>query len=183
MKKLIATLFLLVPGFANAGSFTITWTAPTQNTDGTPIGVITSYAADYWPCTSATAPVPPTVTTLALPPTPLSRVVTVAGGQYCVRMRATTAAGTSANTNIAVGNVPVAPPNPPSDLTISNLTAYKLRQAVDGFSFASIGSHTVPVGTPCAGQRAGAYVVVPRAQVTMASKFDPKPLITFALCS
>ena len=89
----------------------------------------------------------------------------------------------SSATNPVTANVPAAQSLPPVNVTITVTmpTAYKMRQAVDGFSFVAIG--TVPLGTVCGNQFAQGYTVIPRAAVTMTSKFDVKPLIVFAQCS
>jgi hypothetical protein len=54
--------------------------------------------------------------------------------------------------------------------------AYKIRQSVDGIAFVAIG--TVPFGTRCIAENpVGDYYRVPRAAVTLASRFDTLPLI------
>lgn len=67
---------------------------------------------------------------------------------------------------------------PPKALTS---VAYKQRQAVDGLTYVAIGS--VPIDTPCTMQgQAGDYMPVPRASVTLASRFDTLPLVAYARC-
>jgi hypothetical protein len=59
--------------------------------------------------------------------------------------------------------------------------AYKQRQAVDGVTYVAIGS--VPIGTPCTMQgQAGDYMMIPRASVKLASRFDTLPLTVWAKC-
>jgi hypothetical protein len=67
---------------------------------------------------------------------------------------------------------------PPVTLTT---IAYKQRQAVDGVTYVAIGS--VPIDTACtmSGQ-AGGYMIVPRASVKLASRFDVLPVTAWAHC-
>lgn len=81
--------------------------------------------------------------------------------------------------------VPAPKPSPPSGVTTtvlaSNTTAYKMRQAADGYSFVAIG--TIPAGTACdANHTVDGFTLVPRAAVSLASRFDTMPLVVFAKC-
>ncbi len=78
--------------------------------------------------------------------------------------------------------VPAPVPLPPGDFTVQqDTTAYRMRQAVDGFEMVALG--TVAPGTACKpDQSVNGYFVVPRDAVTLSSPFDTKPLITFARC-
>jgi len=72
-------------------------------------------------------------------------------------------------------------PNPPTGLIVTEITAYKMRQSPDAFSFVAIG--TVPLGTACNSElNADGMHVVPRASIKLASKFDTLPLIVYAKC-
>lgn len=81
--------------------------------------------------------------------------------------------------------VPAPKPSPPTGVSLSVLaadnTAYKMRQAIDGYSFVAIG--TVVLGTACnASHVADGFSVIPRASVKLASQFDTMPLVVFAKC-
>lgn len=76
-------------------------------------------------------------------------------------------------------------PNPPA-LTVAQNTAFKMRQAVDSFSFVSIG--TVPLGSACVDTLAvedstGRYTPVARNLVTLRNRFDTLPLVVYAHCA
>lgn len=70
---------------------------------------------------------------------------------------------------------------PPDTAGAASGTAYRMRQSVDGFEFVALG--TVPVGTVCKDEAVGAYHIVPREAVRMASRFDTLPLVVYAKCS
>jgi fibronectin type 3 domain-containing protein len=175
---LTLALFFCV-SMAWAGTVNLTWTNPTTRTDGSPVTVAQNKV--YRGATCATQ------TVIATIPVATAYVDTTApAGTPCYAVTALDAAGLeSAKSTPATATVPVAPPSAPTGLTttvqVSDTGAYKLRQSVDGFTFVRIG--TVPAGTACAAQTVGEYAVVPRSAVTLASRFDTLPLITFARCA
>lgn len=178
-----ALILAFIPGIALAGSASLNWTKPTQNTDGSALTDGTGYkvyAAQTAAGLATATPVTVTgINTLTYTVTGLS------AGTWYFGVKTTATSGDSAMTNPASTVIPATAPLPPSGLTASPVviaaTAYKLRQAVDGLSLVAIG--TIPIGTPCDAQNTvNGYSLVPRAAVKMASAFDTKPLITLASC-
>lgn len=177
-----AALFLLTAlfvGIASAGTANLTWTNPTTRTDGSPVTV--AQVKVYRGATCATQTVIAT-----LPVVAAYTDTSAPAGSNCYAVTALDAGGLeSAKSVTATLVVPVAPPSAPTGLAgvvqVSDTGAYKLRQSVDGFAFVRIG--TVPAGTACLDQSVGEYAVVPRGTVTLASRFDTLPLITFAKCA
>lgn len=101
-------------------------------------------------------------------------------GTHYFAVTAYTGAGVeSAKSNIPT-KVIVGTPNPPV-LTVVETTAYRMRQSVDGFEFLALG--TVPLGTVCDEREVAGYHMVPREAVTLANRFDTKPLTVWAKCS
>lgn len=115
----------------------------------------------------------------------------LAPGTYCIQAFTTAKGIESSPSNAAqviLAPPPQPAPNPPSNLTaaplvqVADTNAYKLRQAVDGYSMVAIGS--VAAGTACdVTHSVDGYSPIPRATVTLASKIDTLPLVTFAHCS
>ena len=172
----LAIAFALIAFGARAqtGSASLTCTAPTKNTDGSSITGAVTY--QFYHGTSATSQTDkaPIQTTCAYVWAALAAgthyftVTAIVGGQESVK-------------SAAASKVIVAVPNPPTNLTVTDPTAYKQRDSVDGSTLVAIG--TVPVGTPCDRSTTfnGKYLV-PRAKVTMASPFDTLPLKVWATC-
>ena len=183
MNKGIAYALVLlccIPLAVFAGSATLTFTAPTSNVDGSPIPAsgadsLASYKAEWGTCSGSgfgTA-----AGSQSLPLMPLSATLTnIAPGLTCFRMYAINAAGVSSGPTNAV-SVVVQNTSP----TPVTLVAYKMRQAVDSFTFVAIG--TIAPGTVCGTQNVDGYSIIPRSSVTLKSKFDTLPLITFAVCA
>jgi hypothetical protein len=81
-------------------------------------------------------------------------------------------------------------PNAPGNFTVqpdapgaASGTAYRMRQSVDNYDFVALG--TVPVGTSCDAAHATAdgYALVPRSKVRLSASLDTLPLLVFAKCS
>lgn len=186
-SALAAALLAIVGANAVAGTASLTWTAPTQNTDGTDIPAtgplsLASSRVEWFQCASAQSawPASPSNATVPAPATAYT-VTGLADGQlFCFRVRWANVAGTSsAYSNVGTKQIPVTTPNPPV-LTVVQTTAYRMRQSVDGFEMVSLG--TVPLGTECGTKSVDGYYIVPRSAVTLTSRFDTKPLLTFARC-
>jgi hypothetical protein len=178
--RYVALLLLFVVGLAHAGTATLTWVPPTQRTDNTPLTDLASYK--IYRGTSATALT--TSFTVTAPATTYTDTTAPSGTVFYAMTAIDSLGRESVRTAVVSVVIPVADPKPPSGLTavavIADNTVYKLRQGVDGFAFVAIG--TAPVGTQCLPQSVGEYAVVPRSAVTLRSKFDTLPLITFARC-
>jgi len=187
MEKLVALLVLLIASPAMAGTASLTWVNATTNTDDTQIPATGSLALsstriEYFQCASATAtwPASPTVVSVLAPAT--ARVITgLTDGQlFCFRIASVNGAGTqSAYSAVRTKQVPITTPNPPV-LTVVDTVAYRMRQSVDGFEMVALG--TVAPGTVCGAKTVDGYNLVPRAAVTLANRFDTKPLLAFARC-
>jgi hypothetical protein len=183
-RAFLGVLFALVTLFcyaqAYAGTANLTWTNPTTRTDGTAVTVAKNRVYRAPTCTS-------TFTLLQeLPAATTYTDTTAPAGAVCYAVSALDASGLESAFATVATTIPAAKPNAPSGLTatpvVADTGAYKLRQSVDGFAFVRIG--TVPLGTNCNADLAiGEYAVVPRAAVTLASRFDTLPLITFARCA
>lgn len=176
--KALRWLMLLVSFAATAG--TVSWTNPTTYTDSSVLNPadITQTRIEYGSCNGSAfgtkageVKATGSVTSTAL---------TLAPGTYCLRGYTTAKGQESAASNVVKTTVAQPAPNPPVLVTV-DMTAYKMRQSIDGFSFVAIG--TVPLGVECKGDMpADGFYVVPRANVKLTSRFDTLPLITFAKC-
>lgn len=180
MKRV--ALLLLLPLSVLAGSLSLNWTVPTKNTDGSNLTDGTSYklycantSAGVATATPVTIPgINTTSTTLAFP----------AGPVFCSISTVSTSGGEGPRSNIAQGVVPASVPNPPSNVTMTTSSgiAYKMRQAVDGYSLVRVG--TVPAGIMVDGSHTiDGLCVVPRDSVKFDSPIAPKPLIVVGPCS
>lgn len=161
-----------IPDPVPSNAVRLSWTAPTQNTDGSAI----TKAITYTVYEGATAKCTTAATAGSL--TGLSV------GLHTWAVSAKTSDGESAKSTTASKTVPPSPPNPPTSLLVdpASLTAYKQRDMIDGFAMVPIG--TVAPGTMCnSALEANGYNIVPRASVTLASRFDTLPLKVFAKCS
>jgi hypothetical protein len=184
MKHLIWVLALL-PGLAFGGSATLSWTAPTLNTDNSAISstgptAIASYRAEYGTCTGGafgtrTGEVVVAAPTLSVTLPNLPAQLT------CFRVYAKNNAGVESDpSNVVSKLIPEAKPQPPGNLTVAALTAYQLVKSVDKLAFSKVG--TVPNGTVCdLNQPVGPYHVVPRSAVTWS--VSVKAQVVVAQCS
>lgn len=154
----------------------LTWTASTWN--GTmPSGAVvlyTVYRGATAVCTTSAI-----ATSLAAQPVGLQTYTVTAKSAQSVPPNVESGKSNAATKTIqAPSSV-----NPPTNLLIAaDLTAYKQRDTVDGFTLVAIG--TIAPGTMCnPALTVNGYNVVPRAAVTLYSKFDTLPLKAFARCS
>lgn len=181
-------LLALLPSLAWAGTITYDVTLPTKNTDGSNVTAtgatsLASLRVEYGTCNAGAFGMKTgefSSTTLTSPVTSVTSP-NLAAGTYCARVYVKNAGGQeSAPTNVVQGDVPVPTPNP-GTLAVKQITAYKMRQSVDTYAFVPIG--TVPLGTACdAAHTVDGRYPVPRAKVTLTSRFDTMPLIVFADC-
>ncbi len=142
---------LLVGGPAYAGTASITWTNPSTNVDGSPIGTITGTRIEYGTCNGGS-----TFGTKAgerLVTAGTSATLSLSPGTWCVRAYTQTAAGESAPSN-AVQAVIAAPlPNPPT-LSTTVVVAGSSMQPAYGITAAGAQGALVglvDVGRECAG--------------------------------
>ena len=179
MKKLLILALLLIPTFVQAGSVTLSWTLPTQNTDGTaytdPGGLRLYYG------TTPGGPYPiqvsigdPTVTTY--------QYDNLAPGTYYFVATAYNSSNVeSAFSGEATKVIDPSVPAPPTNLVVvpGELVAYGLQQSPDVLTVFPVG-HVVE-GTACDGSMTimGLYQV-PRESVVYAGNVEPQ--VVFAKC-
>ncbi len=144
---LLAILLLLVCGTAFAGDATLSWTAPTQNEDGSALTDLASYKIYHG--TTPAGPYPNEV--VVANPALTSFIVTglPQGLNYFVATAINSQGIESGYSGEASKDVPAPAPNPPFNLVVEpdNLVAYTFDKIRGGLSVYPIGS--VPEGTPC----------------------------------
>lgn len=183
MKRLLVLMGLLAAP-AWAGQAVLSWTKPTQNTDGSALTDGLGYKV--WSATSVTGLAAATPVTVAGINTLTYTVTNLAAGPWYFQVATVASSGESVRTNHVTTTIPASLPLAPTGVTatpvVISATAYKIRQAVDSISMVAVGS--VPLGTACnAAVVVNGYVSIPRSAVVMTSRFDPKPLNIFAQCS
>ena len=179
--KFTRWILFLITAAATAGTLTPSWTNPVTYTDGSALAAtdITQTRVEYGSC-NGTAFGTKAGEVKATGAATTGPAITVGPGTYCLRAYTTAKGVESAASAVAVATIAQPAPNPPVLKTV-DVTAYKMRQSIDGFSFVTIG--TVPLGIECnAALNADGVYVVPRSSVKLASKFDTLPLVTFAKC-
>jgi len=142
----LALLFMSVQ--AHAGEATLTWVAPTQNTDGTPLTDLAGFKLYMGQVQGGPYPVSvdiadPTVLSFTVPN--LTEGLTY----YFVSTAYNSAdpVQESAWSNEATKTIPPLVPNPPTMLTVQNLLVWDVLKEDDHFKFLGVG--TVPSGTAC----------------------------------
>ena len=184
MRILIALALALATVTAGAADVTVTWTHPTQNTDGTalPLASIASTRVEYGSCSGSAFGTKAGEVTVTAPGT--TATITLAPGTHCFRAytRTVAAAGglESGPSNAASKVVPFPPPNPPV-ITVVNIVAYEIQyHPVHGPRLGrNVG--TVPLGTACGVAITGDYHEVPLDAVTLSKM--PKSAIVVAQCA
>jgi hypothetical protein len=187
MRKLIL-LLLAIASSAFGASADLSWTPPTQYTDGTaiPAGTLTQTAILYGICNATndgllTTPAP---VTIAVPQPANTKTITGLGnGRWCFAARADTATAQSAFTSY-VNKTIILTPNPPTGLTVSVQTAFMAVRQNDAYVMLPVG--TIPGGTPCDSNNgvisAGkAYFAVPSKSVSWYG--STRPTVALATCS
>ncbi len=156
---------------AEAGSAVISWTAPTQNEDGTPLTDLSGYRILYG-TTSTTLTQSKQLTDASL------RSYTVdnlPAGKWYFAMTALAGASPvreSAQTNVVSKDIA-------AGLTVKEPKVYQIVGTLDHVNLIDVG--TVPVGTPCdATQSVLGRYVVPRAAVTWYGAVKPQAVV--AVC-
>jgi hypothetical protein len=163
MKK----IFLLLALFATqaiAGEANLSWTAPTQNTDGTAYDDPGGFTVYFGPASGGVqigVDVPdPTATTFTVPD--------LTAGDWAFQVTAwddKTPRNESVKSNTALKTIAGAPPAPPTSLTVADTTVFTIVKQVDRFVLLVVGS--VPPDTPCdPTQTVNGHYAVPVADVT-----------------
>lgn len=182
MKKILAlSLALLAPA---AFAVQLNWTAPTTNTDDTPIpatgpGALDSYRIEYGTC--AGGAIGTKTGEVVVPAT--ARTHTVAGlaaGTWCFAIRAhnnQNEESDRSNTTTAVVALPKA--RPLSAVAAAGRTVFYVVQQSNRMAFLPVG--TVSAATACdTTQPVGPHFVVPRAGVVWFG--NVRPLVVVATC-
>lgn len=187
MRKFLMLLCLAALP-AMAGEAQLTWTQPTQNTDGSAIpasgtGRLTGNRVAWGTCTGT----PPNYTfgtqagqqVFAVPTTAYT-VPNLAPGTWCFRAYASTTYGESGPSGVAAKVIAPPMPNPPSGLTAVDGVAYTIVKRADRFVMLPVG--TIPADTQCdTTQSVNGYYVVPNAAVTFTGTV--KPIVVVSPCS
>lgn len=182
MVKYLVALIALFPLSALAGSVTLTWTAPTKNTDGSNISGAVTYNV-YGAIQGQTK--------VKLTATPISALTythnaATGGNTWCYTATSLVGGQESAQTAEVCGAVPAPIPNPPGNLTITSAVAYYMVQQKDTPVMLAVG--TVP---PNAGLNTSITMLVGGATYCAATDskvlqpFNPKttPGLIWAKCS
>lgn len=178
---------LLWANRAHAGTATINWSLPTQNTDGSTIaaGTLASTTVAWGSCgsTAGTFGVEAGRAVVAVPT--VTYTVTLAPATYCFRALVSTTGGISSDWSLVASKVvptPLPPtPKPPVLVTV-NTVAYEITlHPVDGPRLGRVVG-SVPLGTECGAEPiVGAdYYEVPRSSVTLSK--PPKSSVIVAQC-
>lgn len=162
--------FLLIGvlcGIARAADATLNWTQPTSRTDGTalPLTEIRETQIDYAPCTAVnTFPATPTGTRVVTGSSSGAIITGLTYGTWCFRARTVDTTGAASVNTGTVYRVYLAPPNPPTLLSIATI-AYELREYTGGtMRMVQIG--TVPLGAVCGPKLVGQYATFDGATIT-----------------
>lgn len=181
MKRLILFLCLL-PMFAWAGEATLSWTAPTQNTDGTALTDLAGFK--IYAGLVQGGPYGDVSITINNPTTTTFVVPGLAEGTTYFFV---TTAFNSANpvqesdfSNEVSKLIPPLVPMPPTMLTVQDITVYNVIKQVDKFVLLAAG--TVPNGTQCdPNETVNGKYAVPTDLVTWFGNVEP--IVVVADCS
>jgi hypothetical protein len=181
MKRILLIALCFLSYQAGAGEAELTWTAPTQNTDGTPLTDLAGFKIYIGTTQGGPYPVTvdvadPTATTITIPNL-------TAGTTYWFVSTAYNSADPvqeSDFSNEVSKLIPHPVPMPPTGLTVADLTVFTIVDQVDKFVLLPVG--TVPPGTQCIREQTiNGHYVVPRAEVQWAG--DIQPVVVVANCS
>lgn len=198
MKDLVRILILLAACVlcpaAFADTVTATWTNPTQNTNGTAIPASGAGALDGARLEYGTCSAPGVFGTkggeVARPrgtgAQPSTAVVNLAPGTSCLRVLVYNTFGNSSTpSNVAVSVVSAPTPNPPTNLTVTEPTAYDVRPNESTFAFdrgRAVG--TAKIGAACDEERTtgGDYYALERPSRVRLNR-EPRSSALVAKCA
>lgn len=181
-----ALLLMLFAAAANGADAELTWTNPTQNTDGSAIpasgtGRLLLIRIEYGTC-SGTAPnytfgTKAGEATFNAPATSGTIPGHLAGTTVCFRAYSRLANLIESDpTGVVYRVFAPAKPQPPTNLGVTEQVAYAVVKRRDGFVMLPVG--TVPASTVCdTSQSVNGYYVVPRAAVTFSGSVQPDVVV------
>jgi hypothetical protein len=180
-------LFLLV-ACAYAGDATLNWTAPTQNTDGSPLMDLDHYKIYYGTSTTSLTQLVDLITKSLL----TYKVTNLAPGTWFFSMTAINTAGIESDKSNVVSKV-ILPtkPNSPTDLTVTTIALFRLVQNISPTGegdLVMVLLGTVPAGTSCDVSQTitthgVSYNKVPRNTVGIIYTDNNRPPTVWAICS
>jgi hypothetical protein len=180
----VSALLATVP--ALAGQATLTWTAPTQCVDGTPISncPLTGYTIHYGTIpgadvTACTAAIATTVKNFNFPASTSTPVLGLTPGNYCFAMKAVSASGSSVLSNFVLKTVVNPLPNPPVLSTVET-TAMSVKADWERLAFVpSLPVGSIALGTPCDASKSlgGGYYAVDRTLVQWSGANRPANVV------
>lgn len=178
LAAILIGLMFLYSLRAEAGTASLSWTAPTTKADGSPLTDLASYSVEWGTCSSGAFGSP--IGAKSLPATTTTTVIDpLAPGDYAFRVKAVRAVTASVNappsgpSNVVCKTVPVdsVPPNPPVLQTVTTV-AYELRN--NWFT----GPRMVAVGSVALGEVCGkpwvrdtSYARLTASQVALGRKY------------
>lgn len=168
--------------FVGTGSITLTWVAPTENTDNTALTDLAGYNIFH----SRTSGSGYTAVAENIPPNVISYIVggLVDGTHYFVATAFNEANVESGFSNEAVRVIDPPPgtmPMPPTNLTVQALAVFTIIKRTDRFVLVVVG--TVPPDTACdSTQSVNGHNVVPNDAVIWATETGPRPIVVVAQC-
>lgn len=173
IASLAAIALCLGASQVHAGDATLTWTTPTQRTDGSALTNLASYRI-YYGTSAASLTQTASVTNPGLV---TYTIQNLAPGTWYFAMTALDAGGLeSARTNVVSKVILQAPPNPPGNLTVAALLVYQVSGVPNKFQLAAVG--TVPAGTVCdPTQSVNGYYAVPREAVIWYGNVRPRVVV------
>ena len=177
MKTGFAVFLLLFSPVIFAESVTLSWTAPTQNTDGTPLTDLDGYKIYYGLTSGGPFPSEVDVTDETVTTYVLDGLST---GTYFFVATAYNTAGIESDYSGEATKTLQSIPTAPTNLVVAgNLTAYAISQTENALVLYPVGQ--VPAGTPCDGSmRVNEAYVVPRSAVNWVG--TARPQVVLAAC-
>lgn len=180
MAIILLSMFVL-SSFSHAqvqlGSATVSYTPPTQNSDGTPLTDLAGYRIYY-----GTSPDSYTqVIEIDDPSVTVYVVDNLAPATYYFVSTAVNSSGIESEfSNVATKTIAGVRPAPPDGLTVDGGTVFTVVKQEDRFVLLPVGS--IGLGTDCdEEQSVNGHYVVPRSQVQWSGNIQP--LVVVAACS